>query len=128
MKFLVCGGRDFGLNPEEKHFVYLWLDILISFEKYDIIEVIHGAAKGVDSLVGNWCEDKNIACTEFPAEWNKYRKAAGYIRNKQMLDEGKPDWVIAFPGGKGTQMMINLAKKNKTKVKIIDYDNNKWFT
>lgn len=57
----------------------------------------------------------------FPAEWNKYGKKAGYIRNAQMLEIGKPDLVLAFWDGvsRGTKMMIDLAKKAGVEVRII---------
>lgn len=46
----------------------------------------------------------------------KYNVMAGFIRNKEMLVEGKPDLVIAFPGGNGTDNMIDLADKAGIKV------------
>ena len=45
----------------------------------------------------------------FPAEWDKYGVSAGPIRNQKMIDEGKPDLVFAFPGGRGTTDMIRRA-------------------
>jgi hypothetical protein len=48
---------------------------------------------------------------EYKAKWDKYGKSAGPIRNKKMLDEGKPDLVFAFPGGPGTNNMIKQAKE-----------------
>ncbi len=45
-----------------------------------------------------------------PAEWSKYGRRAGPIRNKQMLDVGKPHLVVAFPGGAGTANMVKQAK------------------
>jgi len=56
----------------------------------------------------------------FPADWGKYSKSAGYIRNKQMLAEGKPDLVVAFPGGKGTANMVKLAKLANIPIHTID--------
>jgi predicted Rossmann-fold nucleotide-binding protein len=52
----------------------------------------------------------------FPANWPKHGKGAGFIRNQQMLNEGKPDLMIAFPGGKGTADMIEKAIKAGIKV------------
>ena len=63
-----------------------------------------------------WAKEIDIPCWGFPADWNSYGKAAGPIRNKQMLDEGKPDVVIAFPGGTGTANMIMQATKAGVKV------------
>ena len=47
---------------------------------------------------------------EYPADWKKYGKSAGPLRNQRMIDEGKPDLVVAFPGGVGTADMISRAK------------------
>ena len=47
---------------------------------------------------------------EVRADWEKHGKAAGAIRNQQMLDDYHPDAVIAFPGGRGTADMIKRAR------------------
>jgi hypothetical protein len=75
--------------------------------------VIHGGARGVDSMAGAAAAQLKIPIRVFPADWKKNGKAAGPIRNQQMLDEGKPDLVLAFWDGKsrGTEHMIGLAKK-----------------
>lgn len=114
-KILVCGGRDFNdFDSVEK-------ELLIYLEKYmDDLEIISGVAKGADSLAVKFAFNNELTLHKFPAEWKAYGKAAGYIRNKSMLDIGKPDLVIAFPGGKGTKMMIELARKAGVEVKIIE--------
>lgn len=53
----------------------------------------------------------------YPADWDTYGNRAGFIRNKQMLDEGKPHVVVAFPGGIGTRMMVGLAKRHNIPIK-----------
>ena len=105
MRLLVCGGRDYD-NKD------LMRRILQQF--YGGIDVlIHGAAKGADMLANETFQELNdFANIEpYPANWTTYGKSAGPIRNRQMLEEGKPDLVLAFPGGKGTRDMINQAKK-----------------
>lgn len=84
--------------------------------------IIHGNARGADKLSGLWAKAHNFELDVYPADWNKYGKAAGPIRNKQMLDEGKPDLVIAFrfKNSRGTQNMIDQATKAGVKVEIID--------
>ena len=67
-------------------------DILLWFRPHIIIE---GAARGADRLSGVEARYYGIQVHEFPAEWTKYGKSAGIIRNRQMLDE-EPDLVIAF--------------------------------
>ena len=100
MKILVCGGRDYSDWDS--------LDVILCAHKPTLI--IHGGARGADSLAGWWARCRLVPVRVFPADWSKYGKAAGIIRNKQMLDEGKPDLVIAFPGGRGTANMIEQAK------------------
>lgn len=102
---LVCGGRNYADGKR----TFEVLDALkIVFR---IKAVVHGCADGADKIAGNWAYGHYIPCTKFQAEWNKYGLAAGPLRNQQMLDEGKPDLVIAFPGGPGTADMIRRAKR-----------------
>lgn len=105
MRVLVCGGRDF----EDYSAVDKVLEELN--KKTPISLIIQGGAKGADSLAWDWAYVNQFPCVRYPALWYKHGKAAGYIRNVQMLDEGKPDLVIAFPGGRGTAMMVELAEK-----------------
>lgn len=105
MKVLVCGGRDFN-NQNNLFYVLDW------FSSQNLItQIIQGGARGADSLAGFWAQQRNISINVFPANWNKHGKSAGYIRNQQMLDEGKPDMVVAFPGGRGTDMMVKISRR-----------------
>lgn len=99
-RVLVCGGRDF----DDYAFVASVLDF------YDPDTVIHGAARGADSLAHRWAQNRCVPVESYPANWHRDGKAAGPIRNVKMLAEGKPDVVIAFPGGKGTEHMVKIAK------------------
>jgi hypothetical protein len=72
-------------------------------------EIIHGAAAGADTLAGDWAAERGVPVRLFRANWEKHGRAAGPIRNRQMLDEGKPEIVIAFPGGCGTRNMVRQA-------------------
>lgn len=105
MRVLVCGGRHY-FNRES---VYTMLDATHKARRIDC--VIHGAAHGADILAQDWADDRGICCIQFPAKWDRDGKAAGPIRNRKMLDEGKPDILIAFPGGRGTANMIQQAGK-----------------
>lgn len=86
------------------------------------ITIISGGAKGVDSVALDWALINWVPFEEYKADWKTYGKKAGFIRNKQMLDEGKPDLVVAFPGGKGTKMMVNIARKAGVEVREIQYE------
>ena len=82
-------------------------------EKEDITHVISGGASGVDKLAEKWAKDNNIQLIVFTANWKKYGKGAGPLRNTQIVEEC--DYMIAFPSksGRGTQDSIRKAEKLK---------------
>jgi len=75
-----------------------------------ITSVIAGGANGADTMAKHLAHAWNVPFRMFRADWNTHGKAAGPIRNQRMLDEGKPDLVVAFPGGRGTADMVRRAK------------------
>ena len=88
--------------------------------------LIAGAARGADSLAASVIREWIIKwggwqLASFPADWDKHGKAAGPIRNAQMLKEGKPDICLAFPlpGSIGTWDMIRKANAAGIEVRII---------
>lgn len=105
MKILVCGGRDF----KDGWKMHLLID---KYHNGDAT-IIHGGARGADLLADKYAKKRELDCLVFKADWNKYGKSAGPIRNQQMLDEGNPDLVIAFPtkNSVGTWDMIRRSKK-----------------
>lgn len=108
MKFAVTGGRDY----TDGLMVRLWLR-QVRDTRWDSegITLIHGAARGLDSLAAEigWREF-GFGIIPVPADWSRYGMAAGHIRNGQMLTLG-PEFVLAFPGGRGTADMIQQAKR-----------------
>lgn len=104
MRVLICGGRDF--NDMES--LAKTMDDLHS--RSPISVVISGKAAGADTLGERWAACNKIPVEAFPANWSLYGRSAGPIRNKQMLNEGKPDLVVAFPGGTGTKDMVTRAR------------------
>jgi hypothetical protein len=82
--------------------------------------IVHGAAEGADALAERWAKAEFIGRHRFPAQWDKYGKAAGPIRNQAMIDKGKPDLVVAFPGDRGTADMGRRAKAAGIKVVEIE--------
>lgn len=112
MRVLVCGSREF--NDKE-----LMEDVL---EELYITCVIEGEARGADTLARKYAEGHGIPVDAFPAQWDVYGKAAGPIRNTQMLRIGKPELVVAFWDGwsKGTRNMIKIAKQAGIAVKVVD--------
>lgn len=105
MKVLVCGGRDFN----DSLTLGSWLGG-IHKNNGPITLLIEGGARGADFMAREFAKWAGIPSKTFPADWDTHGKAAGHIRNKQMLDEGKPDLVVAFEGGKGTANMVKQAQ------------------
>lgn len=110
MRVLVCGGRGY----RNRELVFRTLDHLHKVR--GITFLIQGVANGADYLAWQWCDERGVRCGSYPANWDDHGKAAGAIRNQEMLDEGKPDLVIAFKGGRGTADMVRRAKKAKVPV------------
>lgn len=112
MRVLVCGSRHF----KDKNLMEKIL------KQWNITAIIEGEAKGADTLARQWAEENNICVIKFPADWDKYGKAAGMIRNSQMIKEGKPDLVVAFlfPNSRGTKHMISIAEKAQIEVYVVN--------
>jgi hypothetical protein len=128
MRVLVCGGRDF----DDAARVRQVLDHYHAQRPFSV--VIHGAARGADSLAGQWARAWRIPELPFPADWldlktepvvtrrrqdgTPYNALAGLSRNTRMLREGKPTLVIAFPGDDGTADMVR--KSHMAKVPVLE--------
>lgn len=103
MRVLVCGGRNF----DNYVAIYHALDD-IQEERGPFTEVITGGASGADTWAESWAWMAKIPHRAFKADWRAHGRAAGPIRNQQMV-EALPDLVVAFPGGRGTADMTRRA-------------------
>ncbi len=118
MKILVCGDRNWtDRKPIRK--------ALLSISDLDVIDVvIEGGANGADTLAREVGKELGIIVWEFKADWRKYGRAAGPIRNRQMLDE-KPDRVLAFHDdleeSKGTKDTVTEARRRGIPVTVIGH-------
>ena len=112
MRLLVCGGRDFN----DRDYIFSCLDRFHALHSIDVL--IDGGAPGADSIANEWATDQEIQTDRYFADWKAFGPGAGPIRNTQMLIEGKPDVVLAFPGGNGTKNMLGQARKAKVKIFI----------
>lgn len=108
MRVLVCGGRHFA----DRERLFKKLDDMR--EQMDVL--IHGMAPGADTLADIWAQAQKVKVISCRAEWRKYGLQAGPIRNQRMIDEGKPDLCVAFPGGRGTADMVRRCKTAGIKV------------
>ena len=116
LRLLVCGPRDWTNEPR----IALEIERRIS----EGMVVITGGAKGVDSIASKIATAWRLDQILFSAEWGKYGRVAGPIRNQQMLDEGKPTLVLAFQykdrKTPGTQDMIRRARKAGIPVEVVE--------
>ena len=85
------------------------------------IVIISGHARGADSLGEKYASDEDLDLEIYPADWKKYGKSAGFMRNEQMADIA--DAVIAFWNGEshGTKHMIDTAEEKGLNVKVVNY-------
>jgi len=83
--------------------------------------VISGHARGADTLGEKYASDEDLDLEIYPADWKKYGKSAGFMRNEQMADIA--DAVIAFWNGEshGTKHMIDTAEEKGLNVKVVNY-------
>jgi len=131
MRVLVCGSRTL-----TNHWP-IWTVLQGFYEMESIgyltvhanhLIIITGGAPGADTIARQWAETPgphpaaegfpdvmSVFSTVYPADWDKYGKRAGPIRNNQMLKEGKPDQVVAFYDGvertRGTTHMVDISRK-----------------
>ena len=116
-RVIVAGSRNF----TDKKRLYKVLDeYLPSFD--DEIEIVSGHCRGADLIGEEYAKDHGIPLVLFPANWSKYGKRAGYIRNNQMAKYAseKNGALVAFPIGesKGTKMMIRLAHEYDLEINV----------
>ena len=83
MKCVICGSR----NIRD----YELLKQAIQESGFEITEVISGGAMGADTLGEKWAEENGIKLTRMLANWAKYGRRAGFIRNEEMVEYAKPD-------------------------------------
>ena len=102
MKVIIAGERTL----ENTDIVFPIIDA----SPFEITEVVCGEARGVDTLGKRWALNKGVPVTSYPADWGKYGKGAGPIRNQQMADYADALIAIWFPSkSKGTKDMIKRA-------------------
>lgn len=101
-RVLVCGGRDY----RDRRAVFTALDGLVPTPTH----IITGDARGAVHHAMLWAVARSIPCTVFTAHWQTEGLAAGPNRNARMLVEGRPDLIVAFPGGRGTADMKRRAR------------------
>ena len=101
-RVLVCGGRHY----DDTRALYRALDALDPAPTL----IIEGGAFGADAMASKWAHLRGVQLKTYSADWKQHGRAAGPIRNQQMIDEGRPDLVVVFIGGTGTADMVRRAQ------------------
>lgn len=113
MRVLICGDR-------------YWKDSVtiarVLRELPEGTEIIHGGAQGADHTAAYIARNTfHMPTKAYYADWKKHGRAAGPIRNRQMLDT-KPDRVIAFhdnlDASKGTRDCVTEARRRGIPVEV----------
>lgn len=104
-RVLVCGSRRLPTKSKKAALQFVW-ETLVELEP---CLVIQGGGYGVDLCAKEWAMNNSIPVMEFRAHWADMGRKAGPVRNRWMALYGQPDFVLAFPGGKGTASMVSIA-------------------
>jgi predicted Rossmann-fold nucleotide-binding protein len=104
LHLIVCGSRHF----DNRRIVYKVLDRI--HKERGINLIIEGGATGADRLAREWAKSRGVLFKTFEADWTTHGRAAGPIRNREMLAWPYLSGVVAFPGGKGTADMVRQAR------------------
>ena len=111
MRVIVTGSRDW----EDDKPIH---DALSSLPPDTV--VLHGGARGADAAAGRIARGLGLEVHTYPAQWSRYGRAAGYLRNQEMLDSAPVDLVLAFPlpQSRGTWDMVERAKVAGVRVEV----------
>ncbi len=116
MKTIIAGSRDIKL--------YSIVEKSIQQSGFEITTIISGTANGVDKLGEEYAKKHNLPILYFPANWDKYGKSAGYIRNDEMAKNAEALIAVWDGKSKGTGNMISIAKKKYLKIFVYTLSNN----
>jgi len=122
VRVLVCGSRTFS-----DVIICSMLDGIADrmLNAKSALVIITGMARGADTIAVDWANANGITLHEYPADWERHGRRAGYLRNVEMLERGNPDLVLAFVdkpliASKGTAMMVNLARRAGVKTYVVE--------
>lgn len=114
LTIILCGGRDWGDRDKIRN-------VLMGFDSATTL-IVEGGCRGADTIGREEAIKLGFVVITEMAEWHKYGKRAGRIRNQKMYDIYRPDLVLAFHHdlnhSKGTKHMITVAKKGGTPVRV----------
>ena len=120
MRIIIAGSREYNNYEEAAKLIDKFIKDVNSSSN---VVIVSGGAKGADKIGEEYAARNDLDCVVYKANWGKYGKQAGVIRNGEMAKNA--DCLLAFWNGesRGTYNMINTAKKRKLKVRVFNYLN-----
>lgn len=117
-RVIIAGTRTFSDYERLKEFADRCLSKISESKN---IEIVSGHARGADALGEKYAKERGYDLKIFPADWERYGKIAGHLRNIEMAEYA--DALIAFwdDASRGTQDMIRIAERNQLKVRVDHY-------
>jgi hypothetical protein len=123
IRIIIAGSRDFN----DYALLEKALREYITSRKInpDEIEIVSGHARGADSLGELFAKNNKLQLAKFPAQWDKYGKSAGYIRNREMADYALQETGVLFAfwdgQSRGTNHMINFSREKGLEVHVVQF-------
>lgn len=105
MRVLICSGRFYA----DTHTVTRVLELYASAQAINVL--IHGGHQALGGIIETWARGTDIHVIRYPANWALHGKYAEVRRNLFMLQDSRPDVLLAFPGGEDTAECIRMAQK-----------------
>jgi len=116
-RVIVAGSKDFN----DYDFLKEKLDHLLAKKLEDFeINIVSGTAVGADKLGERYANENGFDIHRYPADWNKFGKSAGYLRNVQMAENADACVVFRVNNSKGSTHMINIANEKNILVRYYD--------
>lgn len=116
IKLIVAGSRGF----DNYDFMCYYLDKCLQNLDLSQVTIISGGARGADELGERYARERGLNVLVMPAEWNKYGRGAGYIRNEEMAKIATHCVVFWDGQSRGAEHMIKTARKYALHLRYID--------
>jgi hypothetical protein len=107
MKVIIAGSRHMPFSA------YPLIQQAVDKSGFNITEVVCGMARGADMFGAKWAYENKIPVKKFPADWDKHRKAAGYIRNAEMAQYADAAIIFIWDGSNGSTDMDRKMRSLK---------------
>lgn len=114
MRVLICAGRFYADTKNMARILDLYS------QSHPIKVVIHSGHQSSGGVIESWAREADVHVVRYPANWAMHGKYAEIRRNLFMLEDSKPDVILAFPGGEDTADCIRQARKAGIAVVEVD--------